>query len=327
MRWRRRQSGDRRGSTRVFFTTDVHGSDVCWAKFLNASKGYGAQVLVLGGDIAGKMVLPVIRERGRWTAELFGELRTAESDAELEALERAIRTNGYYPYRTTPEEAEALRDRPNEVQVLFLRLMRESLVRWLERAEEKLRGTGVDCYVSLGNDDPEELAPLLEESDVIRNPEGKIVRLGDEHEMASCGYANMTPWRCPRDLSEEELRARLEDAIAGVEDMERCIFNFHVPPRDSEIDTAAELTPDLRPVLVGGQPKLVGVGSTAVRETIERYQPLLSLHGHIHESRGVARIGRTACINPGSEYGEGVLHGVLLNLRDGKVASHQFVAG
>lgn len=323
----RRSRRDDRNSTRIFFTTDIHGSDACWTKFLNAGKAYEAQVLVLGGDIAGKMMLPVIREGDRWTAELFGQLRTAESNAELDALEKAIRTNGYYPYRTTVEEAEALRDRPDKVQAIFLRLMRESISRWLELAEEKLTGTGIGCYVSLGNDDPKELAPLLEESDVVQNPEGRTVRLGREFEMASCGYGNITPWHCPRDLPEDELWARLEKAVAGVEDMERCLFNFHVPPRDSGIDTAPELTPDLTPVLVGGQPKLVGVGSTAVREAIERHQPLLSLHGHIHENRGVARIGRTTCINPGSEYGEGVLHGVLVNLRDGKLASHQFVAG
>jgi uncharacterized protein len=326
MAWFRRPPVDRR-FTRVFFTTDIHGSDTCWGKFLNAAKAYEADALVLGGDLTGKMVIPVIREQDRWSAELFGEVRTAGSEAELEAIERAIRTNGFYPYRTTPEEADELRDDRARLRELFLQVMRDSIARWVELAEARLRETEVACYVQLGNDDPDELAPLLQESEALTYVDGRVVRLDERHEMACCGYANLTPWRLPRDLPEDELHEKLEDVIAGVEDPETAVFNFHVPPRDSTIDTAPELTADLRPVLVGGQPNLIGVGSTAVRDAIERYQPLLSVHGHIHESRGVVRIGRTICINPGSEYGEGILHGVLLNLRDGKLLSHQLVAG
>lgn len=327
MRWLRRERGDGHGFTRLFFTTDIHGSDVCWTKFVNAGKGYEAQALVLGGDLTGKMIVPVIREGERWSAELFGEVRTAETDAELEAIERAIRTNGYYAYRTTAEEAEELRDDPERMRELWLDVMRESIARWVELADERLRRSGIACYVQLGNDDPAELAPLLQASEAITYVDGKVVQLDERHEMASCGYANMTPWKLPRDLPEDELRAKLEDVVSGVRDVETAVFNFHAPPRDSTLDTAPELTEDLRPVLVGGQPHLTGVGSSAVREVIERHQPLVSLHGHIHESRGVVRIGRTTCINPGSEYGEGVLHGVLLNFRDGKLLSHQFVAG
>jgi len=58
------------------------------------------------------------------------------------------------------------------------------------------------------------------------------------------------------------------------------------------------------------------VGSTAVRELIEEYQPPLSLHGHIHESRGKTRIGETIAINPGSVYSEGSLQGAVIDLAD-----------
>lgn len=327
MLWFRREGGGDRRQTRVFFTTDIHGSDVCWGKFLNAGAAYKADVIVLGGDVTGKMIIPVIREPDGWSAELFGAVRTAHSEPELETLERAIRTNGYYPYRTTLDEADELRERPELVRELFLRLMRKSIAAWLELAEEKLRGSGVRCCVSLGNDDPEEVAPLLRESDVVEYVDEMVVRLDERHEMASCGYANMTPWKCPRDLPEDALLAKLDNVVAKLEDLETSVFNFHVPPKDSMIDTAPELTEDLRQVRVGGQPNVIGVGSTAVRAVIERCQPLLGLHGHIHESRGVAKIGRTTCINPGSEYGEGILHGVLLNFRNGKLASHQFVTG
>ena len=35
----------------IFFSSDVHGSEKCWMKFVNAAKFYGAQALVMGGDI------------------------------------------------------------------------------------------------------------------------------------------------------------------------------------------------------------------------------------------------------------------------------------
>ena len=69
------------------------------------------------------------------------------------------------------------------------------------------------------------------------------------------------------------------------------------------------------------------VGSTACRETIERYQPLLGLHGHLHESRGTFQLGRTLCINPGSEYSEGVLRGALIELEGGQVKNYQLTTG
>lgn len=327
MRLRRRGPDRDRDFTRVFYTTDVHGSDACFAKFLNAADRYRADVLVLGGDVAGKMLVPVVRVDGRWKAEVFGEVRTAETERELADVERVLRTNGFYPYRTTPEEVESLRQDPARLERTFLEAMKESMARWMEMADRKLAGTGVRCYVNLGNDDPEELRPVIEAAEHVVYPDEKVVDLDGEHQMASCGYANMTPWKCPRDLSEDELAGKLEAVAAQVRDVDRCIFNFHAPPYDSTLDLAPEVTEDLKPVLVGGQPKMVPVGSRAVREAIERHQPLLALHGHIHESRGAVRIGRTLCINPGSEYSEGVVRGVLINLRDGRILSHQFVTG
>jgi Icc-related predicted phosphoesterase len=108
--------------------------------------------------------------------------------------------------------------------------------------------------------------------------------------------------------------------------MERCIFNLHVPPYDSSLDTAPALTDELEVVMSGSAPKMIPVGSTAVREVIERYQPLLSLHGHVHESAGATNIGRTLCINPGSDYHTGRISACLITLRQGTVR-HQFVTG
>ena len=99
-----------------------------------------------------------------------------------------------------------------------------------------------------------------------------------------------------------------------------------MPPYGSGLDTAAELDEDLSVVMSGSKPKLIPVGSTAVRELIERYQPLLGLHGHVHERAGATRIGRTLCINPGSDYHTGRISGCLVQLRADRI-THQFVTG
>ena len=56
-------------------------------------------------------------------------------------------------------------------------------------------------------------------------------------------------------------------------------------------------------------------------------QPLLGLHGHIHEATGVRRSGRTLAVNPGSDYSTGALNGALITLERDKVAAHQLVRG
>lgn len=327
MRLFRRGRGEDPDFTRIFYTTDLHGSDTCFAKFLNAADRYGAHVLVLGGDVAGKMLVPVVRTNGRWEAQVFGQVRVAETKGELAEIEKVLRTNGFYPYRTTPEEVEELSADRARLDRVFLEVMKESMARWMDIADRKLTGSGVRCYVNLGNDDPDDLRPIIEQAEQVVYPDEQVIDIDDEHQMASCGYANMTPWKCPRDLSEDELARKLEAVAAKVHNPDRAIFNFHAPPYDSTLDLAPEVDEDLEPVLVGGQPKMVPVGSRSVRDAIERHQPLLSLHGHIHESRGAVRIGRTLSINPGSEYSEGVVRGVLINLRAGKILSYQFVSG
>lgn len=316
-----------RGHTRIFFTTDLHGSDACFKKFVNAADTYDAQVLVVGGDITGKVMVPIVRRGGVWEAEVFGGRRTAQSREELAELEKVLRTNGFYPYRTDPDGVDRLSQDETEVDRVFGRLMRDSISRWMDIADSKLAGSEVRCFVNLGNDDHQELAEIIEASEVVTFPDEKVVEIDDQHTMASLGYSNMTPWKCPRDVTEEELAVKLDDLARRVPNMERCLFNIHVPPYDSNLDLAPELTENLEAVSVGGQPKMVPVGSRAVRAAIEGHQPLAGLHGHVHESRGVAEIGRTLCINPGSEYTEGIVRGVLLNVRDGKLTSHQFVSG
>jgi Icc-related predicted phosphoesterase len=311
---------------KLFYATDVHGSDRCFTKFVNAAAFYRADAILLGGDLTGKAIVPLVRENGVHRGVFLGEDVGAEGEA-LAELEKKIANAGYYSFRCDPDEEKALRPDAAAREALFLRLMRERLERWVALAEERLRARGVPCYVNSGNDDPREIDDVLEASDWVQFLEGRVVTLPDGTEVASCGYANRTPWNCPRDVDEDELARRLEAVIAGVADPERAIFNFHCPPYDTGIDAGPKLDESLRMTSGAGGAEMQPVGSTACRAAIERYQPLLGLHGHLHESRGVHKLGRTTCLNPGSEYNEGILRGALIELRKGKLRSHQLTAG
>jgi len=313
---------------KIYFATDIHGSEVCLRKFLNAGKFYGCDTIIMGGDITGKMIVPIVdRGQGVHTATLYGRKLEVTDDG-VAKLRKTITDAGYYAYQTTLEEAERLSADPDAVTQLFAKLMQETLGRWLELAEDRLAGTGVRCFFAPGNDDPAFVDDILRSSALVINPEETLVDLGDGITMISVGYSNKTPWDSPRELPEEELAAYIGAQAEALGNTDRVIFNFHVPPRDTPIDQAVLLDPEFRPVMKGGMPVISGVGSTAVRGALEKYQPMLSLHGHIHESRGEARIGRTLAINPGSEYSEGVLRGAIITLSGKKgVRGYQLVAG
>lgn len=311
----------------VYYASDIHGSDLLWRKFVNAGKFYEADVLVMGGDITGKAVVPIVRENGGYRArQIIGD-RMAALD-ELPDLERRVRDMGFYPYVTDPDElAEAARSE-GAVEALFRRAMAASLERWLALAEERLAGTDIRLYVMLGNDDEPALDEVLAASPLHVTCEDLPVELREGLQMLSCGMANPTPWASPREMPEDELAAHLERLAGELEDPSRAVFNLHVPPKGTAIDQAPELDDTLKPVVRGGSVAMTSAGSAAVRALIERHQPLVALHGHIHESRGAVRVGRTVCINPGSEYAEGVLHGALLVLDKRKgLRNHQLVSG
>ena len=312
---------------RLFYTTDVHGSDRCFAKFVNAGKFYSADAILLGGDITGKAIIPMRRSNGGYTARFIGRDVHADEGEEAVALEARISNLGYYPYRCSPDEEAALAADAASRDALFLKLIVERVERWAELARERLEPARIPCLINAGNDDPLEIDAVLRENGYVEFLEGRVVELPDGTEVASCGYANRTPWNCPRDTDEDDLARRLEAVASQVRAPEQAIFNFHCPPHGTGIDQGPKLDADLRMQTGAGGAEMQPVGSIACREIIERRQPLLGLHGHLHESRGTFRLGRTLCINPGSEYSEGVLRGALIDLDRGRVKNHVLTTG
>jgi Icc-related predicted phosphoesterase len=327
MRLGRRRSDDADRTVRLFYASDIHGSDLLWRKFLGASKFYGADASVMGGDLLAKAIVPIERRPdGTFRAEFLGHERNVEEGRELDELVGAIRFNGYYPWIASREEIE---DRSADTDELFGEVARDEVRRWTALAEEKASTNGLGSstlFVMAGNDDPWYVDDILAGSAGMVFCDDRIVRVGP-HEMISSSYANPTPWNSPRELDEDALYSRLKSLAEQLEDPSRSIFNLHVPPYDSRLDTGPDLKPDLTPRYSGGQPVMKPVGSHAVRRLIEEFQPLLALHGHIHESKGETRIGRTLALNSGSEYNTGRLHGVVVTMGDERVVSHQFVVG
>ncbi len=314
---------------RIYFCSDIHASRKCWKKFLGSWKFYEADHIIVGGDITGKFVVPILAQAGgSKTATFMGVERRVESADELETLRTRISDAGQYPFETTPDEYAWYREDQARIDELFHGLVMERVDEWVAEADEKLAGTGVRVFVSGANDDFLEVDQALARSEVIEDPNGRVVELEDGLELLGMGWGNITPWACPRDIPEEDLAERIDETAKGVRDPSRTIFSLHVPPLGSGLDLAPKLDDYLRARVGGVGLEMVPVGSTATRDAISRYRPMVGLHGHIHESKGVKKLDGVPIANPGSEYGEGVLDGLIVDV-DGKkgVRNIQLVTG
>lgn len=308
---------------KIFFVTDIHGSNLCYRKYLNALKIYGVDVGILLGDLTGKVLIPLVEKAGGgWETTLMHQHTEVSTPDELEKLKKTIETLGYYWVHQTPDEFQEHKNDPVKLDALFKSLMLKRLEEWIALADERLAGTGYKVYMAPGNDDYFEVDKIIEDSKVIVNCGNTKVMVGD-HEMITFSWVNPTPWNTPREKPDAELEPMIEALCAQVEDKPNAIFNFHAPPYGYALDLAPELDENL----VQAADRKVHVGSRAVAKAIEKCQPLIGLHGHIHESRGAQKVKKTLTINPGSEYSEGVLKGALIVLEHGKVKDYVFTSG
>ena len=314
--------------TRLFFITDVHGSTRCFKKFLNAAKFYDANVLVLGGDITGKMLIPIVDQGdGKYRCRFEGDDRVLKNSKDVDQIVSKASDQGLYTQVMSRKEFEEVSSDPKTIEAAFHRAMVNRVREWIRLAEERLANSGVKCYISPGNDDLFEIDPVLSSSSYVINPEERVVSIDDFHEMITLGYTNHTPWNSPREVDDAELGVKIERMASDVKNMKTAIFNIHVPPIDTPIDKAPMVDKDLKPVVKGGQFQMISAGSSAVRASIEKHQPMLGLHGHIHESHGFVMIGRTLCANPGSNYGEGILKGFLVQIDGERLDSYMVTSG
>ncbi len=311
--------------TTIFFATDVHGSEICWKKFINAGKFYNADILVLGGDMTGKALVPFIKDaRGKYKVNFLEEEMLLDEEGKI-TMEKNISDRGYYPIDVTDDEYDELNADSEKVEQLFVERVLLMAERWVSFADQKLAGTGIKCFVCPGNDDMFELDAVLDSSKSITMSEGQVLDLDGYYEMLSSGWSNPTPWDTHRECSEEEITARIEAMVKQVSDMNRCVFNLHAPPFGSGLDEAPELDENLRPKYAGRS--LIPVGSTAVRDAINNYQPPLALTGHIHEGRGIKRMKKTFVVNPGSSYEQSTLLGAIIEMDKKGVKKYVLTSG
>src|ERR1700740_1355267 len=100
---------------KVFFAPSRHGPEVCWRKFLNAAKFYDADVLICGGDMTGKAMIPLGEDGDSYELTLSGvSQRVSRND--VAEVESQVQRKGYYPVRMTSAEVAELEKDPQKVQ-------------------------------------------------------------------------------------------------------------------------------------------------------------------------------------------------------------------
>jgi Icc-related predicted phosphoesterase len=312
---------------RLFYVTDIHGSNVCYRKFLNALPIYDVDVAVLNGDLLGKVLVPLVEKAGGGReCHLMGQYTFMDSPDEVAAVKKTIENAGYYWVEQTREEYEAIKGDQDAIDALFKRRAIERIEEWLQLADERLAGKKTTVYICPGNDDWWEIDDMIAQSKALLPCDDMVVEFSG-YTMVSSSRSNPTPWDTPREGPEDELAEYLDALCRRVgsspKDFEQTIFNFHVPPYGYSLDLCPKLDANMR---MAAEEK-IHAGSIGARQVIEKYQPLLGLHGHIHESRGAQKAGRTLLINPGSEYSEGILKGVVVMLDKKKIKDYVFTSG
>lgn len=313
-------------TTKIIFATDMHGSEGTWRKFLNVSAMLKASIAICGGDLTGKMIVPVVEGKdGKYTYYLMGKTHNIDSGG-LDKAFKDVRGIGYYPHLTNESEYKEMTENPQKVDEVFHNVMTSTLERWFDLIPEKVPSE-TRVVVCPGNDDRTLVDEMIESHKDVINGEGKVIDIDGSHEMVSCGWVNPSPWKTAREEEEDKLEQRLERYISQLKNVKSAIFNFHAPPYQTKLDEAPLLDEELNPIIQGGSVVMVPVGSKAVRKMIEKYQPFLGLHGHIHEASGSMKIGRTHCVNPGSEYAEGIIRAFLIEFKGDKLIRLQRIEG
>ncbi len=301
---------------RLYVVSDIHASEKAWRKMLNAARMrlYKADAVLYAGDLTGKAMVPVTQTDEGYEAELGGQQRVARSDRELAQLEQDIANLGYYVLHTTVDEIDRLHGDPAALHDLFVSHIRHRVADWLTLAGDRMEGSDVPIYLIPGNDDPYDIDDILEGSGYCVNVDHRVVDMAGDLQVIGSGQSNHTPWRTPREVTDDRFNEELTRLAEEARDPSRTILLTHCPPHGSGLDVAPLLDENMRPIVSAGDLLRGPVGSTGVRQAIETFRPLLGLHGHIHESGGEAKVGRTLCLNPGSEAAFGILRGYVVDI-------------
>jgi Icc-related predicted phosphoesterase len=299
---------------RIFFTADIHNSELIFRKILSIPSLYNPDVMIISGDLTGKAIVPIIKkEDGSYICTFQGEKHVMKNEKEVKEFETKLLNKGIYPHICSKEEVVELQNDQAKLDALFKKLTVKRIEYWVRELEEKVP-ENVMVLMMPGNDDIWEIDEIISSSKRVINPLKKVVNMEYGYQIISLDYVNPTPWNTPREADENEIMKMLEKYLEKIENTGKVICNFHCPPYNTNIDLAPKLDKKLRPVYKFGELELQHVGSKSIRKFMEKYSPLLGLHGHIHEAEGYDKVGRTLVINPGSQYSAGMLKGIIVDL-------------
>lgn len=279
---------------------------------------YEVDVMMLCGDLTGKMLVPLVKQEDGYYTDYFGAPKVLKTEEEVANIERILEGSGIYPFRTTWNEVRQLQDDSKKVERMTNEAIKRRMTEWIELLLREVDTRKVKALVMPGNDD------IFDVDEIIRNyedkgiiyPLEKVVEING-FEVISYDHVNPSPWDTPREASEDQIAKAVEKQISKLSNVKKAIFNFHCPPYGTQLDLAPELDKTLKPVMRGGQVN-IHVGSKAIRAALLKHKPMLGLHGHIHESTAAVSLEGVPIFNPGSEYGEGVLRGFVIELsKDG----------
>ena len=306
----------KKDEVRLYIVSDFHASEPAWKKMLNATRMgiYGADAVLYAGDLTGKAIVPIVSNESGYTTTLLGVNRVARDEKELMDLERDITAIGYYPHLMSKTEVTEIGEDREKLTALFNKLIHEQVAHWMQLAADRLSDSKIPLYLIPGNDDPWEIDPALNASEYAINVDGKVVDMPGGLQVLGLGKSSPTPWNTPREVSEDDFRHEIYGLSDQVKDPRRTVFLIHCPPYNTGLDTAPMLDKNFNLTTSAGDVLRGPVGSVGVRQAIDTVKPVLSIHGHIHESGGERRVGATHCINPGSEAAYGIVRGYLVDM-------------
>jgi uncharacterized protein len=238
-----------------FFVSDLHGKENRYEKLFSQVEKRVPRALFLGGDLLPASVLQQPGVPGKDPGFLrdfllpgFRKLKAKLGDAYPEVF--LILGN----------------DDPRSSEPFFLEHQAEGLWRYMHDKSFEMDGWTVYGYSYVPP------TPFMlkdwERYDVSRYADPGCIHPTE-------GFRTVDP---DGDVEFETIRKDLA-RIGGENNLTKSIFLFHSPPYKTDLDRAG-----LDGVMVDHVPADVHVGSIAIREFIEAQQPLLTLHGHIHES-------------------------------------------
>jgi len=313
---------------KIFFSVDAHGSTEVWKKWLNVCPTHNPDALMLCGDLTAKSLVPIIKKGNKYVCHYFDKKWNLETEEEISKMESRLASVGVLSLRCTEAEVAELQADEAKVTQLIHDAILARMEEWLDLLVERVDTRKVKVVAMPGNDDNLDIDAIIKsyENQGVIYPLDRVIDLGG-HELISMADATPTPWDTPREKPEEELEKEIERLVQQLKNPRQAIFNFHMPPYGTSLDKAPELTKDLRIKSDLSTILLAHVGSKAVRAALEKYQPLLGLHGHIHESDAYEKLGETVIINPGSEYEKGILRGCVIEIIEGQVDNYLRISG